>query len=34
MGTEAKGRYSRQELFGGIGAAGQRKLAKKHVLIV
>lgn len=27
-------RYSRQTLFAGIGEAGQRKLAEKHVLIV
>lgn len=34
MATEASGRYSRQELFGGIGPEGQRKLRGKHVLIV
>jgi sulfur carrier protein ThiS adenylyltransferase len=28
------GRYSRQELFARIGPEGQRKLARKHVLII
>jgi molybdopterin/thiamine biosynthesis adenylyltransferase len=28
------GRFSRQELFSGIGPEGQRKLGRKHVLIV
>jgi sulfur carrier protein ThiS adenylyltransferase len=27
-------RYSRQELFSGIGVDGQKKLAEKHVLII
>ncbi|WP_456271116.1 thiazole biosynthesis adenylyltransferase ThiF [Bacillus sp. AK031] len=27
-------RYSRQELFSGIGMEGQKKLAEKHVLII
>lgn len=34
MAAAANGRYSRQELFGGIGTEGQRKLGEKHVLIV
>ncbi|WP_435923000.1 thiazole biosynthesis adenylyltransferase ThiF [Paenibacillus sp. DYY-L-2] len=33
--TEAStGRYSRQELFTPIGKTGQRRLSKKHVLII
>jgi sulfur carrier protein ThiS adenylyltransferase len=28
------GRYSRQELFSGIGSTGQQQLSQKHVLIV
>ena len=31
---ELNDRYSRQVLFGGIGAAGQRKLGAAHVAIV